>query len=201
MFVKFPLFSPSRVLHSLSDRCRMAAVMVALLALLGQAHAVEFERMPVSQYYQTINKAHKAYRGERMEEALALYNLTARWGEKACQRQLGVMLLSGQGTEVDLVEGMAWLIVAAESNNREDVKVLKQARKQVPKEAQAAAEELAEEYLAQFGAQATGMKCKRVRQRDSGRKENICERPTGSMSDSTVEVPVVDAQYFWAIEG
>lgn len=201
MFAKFPRFSPSHVLPSRTDRCAAGALLAALLLVALPLGAVEFERMPVGQYYQTINKAHKAYRGERMEEALALYNLTARWGEKSCQRQLGVMLLTGVGTEVDLVEGMAWLILAAESKNSEDLSVLKQARQQVPEEAQLAAKELAEEYREQFGARATGMKCKRVRQRDSGRKENVCERPTGSMSDSMVEVPVVDSQYYWAIEG
>ena len=174
---------------------------LCFLLTMPASWALEFERMPTAQYRQTINKAHKAYRSERMEEALALYNLTARWGEPDSQRQLGIMLISGEGTEVDLVEGMAWIHLAAKTKRRADLDVLKQAKAQLPKDAVDAGAQLAEEYLPQFGAKATGIKCKRRRLKDSGRKEVVCERGAGGMTDSsTVEVPVVDSQYFWAIE-
>ncbi|MEM9533144.1 MAG: hypothetical protein AAGA23_19650 [Pseudomonadota bacterium] len=176
-------------------------LLLAATLVAEPAGAVEFERMGNDQYIQTLNKAHKAYRAERYEEALALYNLTSRWGDPDSQRFLGIMYLSGLGTDVDLVEGMAWIMLAAKTRRRADLDVLKQARQQVPEEAQDAAEEMAQEMESSFGIKATGMVCKRERLRDSGRKEVQCRRPTGSMSDGdSVEVPVVDSQYYWAIQ-
>ncbi|MFK7955988.1 MAG: hypothetical protein AB8B96_07815 [Lysobacterales bacterium] len=198
-------FAPltSQITQPITAQRRSIGLVTGLCALLitPASWSLEFERMPTAQYRQTINKAHKAYRSERMEEALALYNLTARWGEPDSQRQLGIMLISGEGTEVDLVEGMAWIHLAAKTKRRADLDVLKQAKAQLPKDAVDAGAELAQEYAPQFGAKATGVRCKRRRLKDSGRKEVVCERGTGGMTDSsTVEVPVVDSQYYWAIE-
>ena len=170
------------------------------LLFSGGAMAVEFESMDIDQYYQTINKAHKAYRSGRLEAARALYNLTARWGEKDCQRLLGVMLVSGQGGEVDMVEGFLWLLLAAESKRREDLKTLKEAQDEIPKAAQSAAGELFDEYLQSYGKGATGIRCKRKRQGNSARKTMVCERRRGTIQDSSFDVPVVDSQYFWAIQ-
>ncbi len=191
----------SRALRSELMPAAMVTVILLGLSLALPAKALEFERMGLAQYRQTINKAHKAYRSGRMEEALALYNLTARWGEPDCQRQLGIMLLSGEGTEVDLVEGMAWIQLAAKTRRKSDLDVLKQAKAQLPAEAVEAGEELAEEWKPLYGIKATGMVCKRQRLKDSGRKEVVCQRRSGGVSDANVvEVPVLDSQYYWAID-
>ncbi len=192
-------FAPAMAPYS-SNTILGVSLMIALL-VAGPASALEFERMALGQYNQTINKAHKAYRSGRMEEALALYNLTARWGEPDSQRQLGIMLISGEGTEVDLVEGMAWIHLAARTKRKSDLDVLRQAKAQLPEAAVEAGAALADEYEPQFGSKATGMKCKRQRLKDSGRKEIVCQRRSGGMNDgAAVDVPVVDSQYYWAIE-
>lgn len=198
MLTKYRPFFPV----SLAVKSGLLALLLMAAPALAQAPAkVEFERMAGAQYRQTINKAHKAYRSGRLEEALALYNLTARWGEPDCQRQLGIMLLSGEGTDVDLVEGMAWIELAAMTRRKADLDVRRQAREQLPEDAVAAGEALAEEYAPRFGAKATGMVCKRKRLKESGRKEVQCERRVGSMSEGdVVEVPVVESQYYWAIQ-
>ena len=170
------------------------------LLFAGGAVAVEFDNMSIVRYYHTINMAHKAYQSERWEEALALYSLTARWGEKDCQRLLGVMLISGKGGEVDVVEGYAWLLLAAESKRRKDLKTLKDAQGKIPKAAQRAAAELLDEYRQRYGQHATGIRCERKRQGSSTLRKMVCERPRGGIRETSFDVPVVEAQYFWAIQ-
>lgn len=178
----------------------MKVLWLPAVFFFSAAHAVEFERMSTDLYYQTIEKAHKAYRAENFEKAFAFYNLTARWGEKDSQRQLGLLYLTGQGTEIDPVEGYAWLLLAAESGRREDREVLKQALEQITEETKTAGEKIYQKYLPLYGLEATGIVCKRRRAGDTGRKTTMCERPFPNNKSRSFDVPVVETQHYWAIE-
>ncbi|MDJ0655069.1 MAG: hypothetical protein QNJ40_12985 [Xanthomonadales bacterium] len=160
--------------------------------------AVEFENMSISLYADTLAKGFKAYREGNHERAFALLSLTARWGEKDAQRLLGAMYLAGEGTKVDLVEGTAWLMLAAESGRKIDRDTFKRAREAVPEQVLDAADQIYAEYLPVYGKSATGISCKRARRGDRGRKEVVCERPRG-INDQRFKVPVVDAAFYYAI--
>ena len=171
----------------------------ALLLLLSSSlAAVEFENMSISLYNDTLAKGYKAYREGNHERAFALLSLTARWGEKDAQRLLGAMYLAGEGTKVDLVEGAAWLMLAAESRRKVDRDTFKQAKEAIPPQVLEAAEQIYAEYLPVYGKTATGISCKRSRRGDRGRKEMVCERPRG-INDQRFKVPIVDAAYYYAI--
>lgn len=154
--------------------------------------------MSISLYEDTLSKALKAYRAGENERAFALLSLTARWGEKDAQRLLGAMYLAGEGTQVDLVEGYAWLMLAAESRRKLDRDTLQKAKDAVPKAIAEAAEQIYQSYLPLYGKNATGISCKRQRRGDRGRKNMICERPRG-INDQRFKVPVVDAAFYYAV--
>ena len=48
--------------------------------------------------------------------ALTLFKRAAKWGSKSAQYRIGLMTLAGMGTEPDLIEGTAWLLLANERN-------------------------------------------------------------------------------------
>lgn len=166
-------------------------VAFALGFVLQASAETEFEMMSVAMYYDHINEAHRAFRAADYDKAFELYSVCARWGEKDCQRQLGVMYLAGEGTNVDAVEGYAWLKLAAESKRRADTEPLKEAERKLPDMAVEAGEQMYAQYLPLYGLDATGIRCKRKKIRDSGRKETVCERPS-DMQSARFKVPVVD---------
>ncbi|WP_109127388.1 sel1 repeat family protein [Dyella sp. C11] len=49
--------------------------------------------------------------------AMDMYKISAYWAYKPAEYNLGVMYLSGQGTEVDLPQALAWMALAAERND------------------------------------------------------------------------------------
>ncbi len=50
--------------------------------------------------------------------ALDLFKRASQWGNKTAQYRVGLMTLGGVGTEPDVIEGAAWLLLANERNNR-----------------------------------------------------------------------------------
>ena len=159
------------------SRFKMFELVLTGVLLAAGEPSEDFEYISLTVYDDTIQTAHRAYRAGEFDRAFNNYWQCARWGEKECQQILGALYLAGQGTEVNIVEGYAWLKLAAESGNRNMKDTLKQAEKALPEAAVEAGDEVYEEYLALYGIEAMGISCKRRRSGDSAKRVVVCERP------------------------
>ena len=80
--------------------------------------SVLMDARPGEYYY---NLAADAVRHKDYAHAVAMYEVSASWGYKTSQYNLGVMYARGEGVPVDLPRAMAWMSLAAEREDKQYV--------------------------------------------------------------------------------
>jgi hypothetical protein len=97
----------------------VAAVITTLLPFASFAADVEKEvvKMTSESYYRPFKVAYNQHEQGRHEEAFPELLKYATYGEKIAQYLVGTYLVSGTGTQQNIVEGLVWMGVALEQED------------------------------------------------------------------------------------
>ncbi len=140
--------------------------------------------------------AHALKKGSTID-AMSNFEDSARFGNKAAQKMLGMMYVKGVGTELDWPLGYAWLKLAATHGDPEAVSARDQVMAQLKPEEVPLANDRFEEINEEFGDLAA------IKRREAWvRKEK--RKITGSRTgkSSAVRIEVADATgYTWQVAG
>ncbi|MFK7955004.1 MAG: hypothetical protein AB8B96_02820 [Lysobacterales bacterium] len=140
--------------------------------------------------------AHALKKGSAID-AISNFEDSARYGNKAAQKMLGMIYVKGLGVDLDWPLGFAWLKLAATHGDPEAVSARDQVLAQLKPDEVPLARERFEEINLEFGDQAA------VERREAWiRKEK--RKITGSRTgkSSAVRIQVADATgYTWQVAG
>lgn len=64
-----------------------------------------------------FRKGCDAYAAGKAKDAIELWTRSASWGHKGAQYNLGIAFLKGKGSKMDIPQGLAWLGLAAQSED------------------------------------------------------------------------------------
>ena len=120
-----------------------------------------------AQYDAALKVAIRQAQLNQPEDAFPVLLQYARYGEKVAQNLVGTYLISGQGTPVDVAQGIVWMALSLEQQDKIWKKNYEKITAQLSKEQLAQLEVMIEQYRAKYGADAQYMSC-RVEPRKTG---------------------------------
>lgn len=125
---------------------RQFLTLLALALVSPSAAATEDERFLHHQ-----QEADRHYQAGDFESAYDAYRKLARKGDSFSQYRVSYMYLEGQGREQDIVESVAWAVLAAQDGQAELVKYRNAVAKLVPEKKRRKAERKVDYYMRRWG--------------------------------------------------
>ena len=137
----------------------------------------EMGRFELINYYNANANGGLLYKMRRYDEAKPYLEIGAQLGFKMSQARLGAIYLYGLGTtEQDVEKGMVWLGVAAEPRTDPQItKTYRELARKLPDEMRGYLESKVAEASSEYGAKASGTKCRMIRQVGTHMSELNCE--------------------------
>ncbi|REL28483.1 sel1 repeat family protein [Thalassotalea euphylliae] len=128
----------------------------------------------IEDYEKDVEQAISLYKKKDYEKALPALEAMAKLGDKKAQYMVGVMYLSSQGTQQDLLKSYAWLTVANEQKTKAWQKPLNWLDENIdPKFLKIASQEAAM-YVEKYGVKAQKLKCRPLKTLGTNRSIHTC---------------------------
>lgn len=125
-----------------------------------------------SQYQAAVNLLNSGRPAEAFPELLRF----AKYGEKFAQFAVGGLMLSGDGTEQDAVEGLAWMELATEQRTSVWLSTLNSIMSQLTEEQRQLVHTRADELRALHGVDVQNMSCRMVKETGSNIRNHVCAK-------------------------
>ena len=165
----------------------LVALALTCMVSLAAVAAPATTKIAIREYESRLDRARLAMHGEDVDSAFGLTQEVACWGDKHAQFMLGMMYLEGKGVEEDVLSGYAWVRTAAESGIEDFEAMADKLYQAIPEKYRSAAQAGAEAITAQYGMQATGVRCNMEKSTGSHRRQMYCRIPY-SLRDTHLEI-------------
>ena len=143
----------------LMKKITLAVLAASFIVAMAPAQASQEKRIPAEIYGADYRSAIYLVNNEKYNEAYPKILQLAQYGEKYPQFLLGMMLVSGQGTEADVAAGLNWMRLALEQKHPDWQRKYDEVISQFSAEQLAALEPAFEELKQKYGAAAQNIDC------------------------------------------
>ena len=162
-----------------------------LLLLLGAtAHAEFYDSFQIETIYDNEASGLRFYQQGDYGRAFSLLSETAARGMKRSQYILGFMFLKGEGVDKNMLYGLTWLGLAAESGNDEWVETYDGFYDRLSDAQKSMLDDKIRDYREKYGAHVQGVTCSRRSVGSSRRKDWVCVKSEGNYPVHDIELPI-----------
>ena len=123
-------------------------------------------------------------------KAFGLLRHTAAQGMKRSQYILGFMFMKGEGVDKNMLFGLTWLGLAAESGNDEWQETFDGFYERLSDAQKSMLDDKIRDYREKYGAHIQGVTCSRRSVGSSRRKDWVCVKSEGNYPVYDIELPI-----------
>jgi hypothetical protein len=160
------------------------------LILSASANAEFLDGYMLETIYDNEASGLRYYQQGDYGSAFSLLSETAALGMKRSQYILGFMFLKGEGVDKNMLFGLTWLGLAAESGNDEWVETFDGFYDRLSDAQKSMLDEKIRDYKGKYGASAQGITCSRRSVGSSRRKDWVCLKSEGNYEVHDIELPI-----------
>lgn len=161
-----------------------------VLLLSSPAGAEFYDAYQLETIYDNEASGLRFYQQGDYGKAFSLLSETAARGMKRSQYILGYMFLKGEGVDKNMLFGLTWLGLAAESGNDEWEEAYEGFYQRLNDAQKSMLDEKIRDYTKKYGASAQGITCSRRSVGSSRRKDWICLKSEGNYENHDIELPI-----------
>ena len=154
----------------------VVVTVMALSAFGAAAQQRTKENVWRLKYENTLTNGLHALKRQEFEKAFNLLSESAKWGDKQAQFFLAQMYFNGWYVEQDYQIGWLWINVALEQRDAEWATAYNRIKQALPEEFVTAMEPLVEQHIAEYGAEAKDLNCRKIAATGSNIRETRCEK-------------------------
>ena len=165
---------------------------LAATALLSATPALAafYDAYQIDNIYENETSGLRFYEQGEYGRAFMLLKNTAAQGMKRSQYILGFMFMKGEGIDRNMLFGLAWLGLAAESGNEEWQATFDQFYEKLSAAQRSMLDDKIRDYRARFGADAQGITCAKTSVVGSRRIDWVCRKGEGYYEEHEIELPI-----------
>lgn len=170
---------------------------IGLAALLSSATVLadgKFVDVPAVQYDGALKVAMRQAQSNDAAKAFPVLLQYARYGEKVAQNLVGTYFISGVGAPQDVAQGIVWMAVSLEQQDKIWKKNYDQIIAQLSKEQMAQLQILIDQHKAKYGVDAQHMTCRsEPRKTGSSLRIHLCQKIRDKDDDVQIQTFSEDA--------
>jgi len=122
-----------------------------IATFLSLAAALFFSAPVLADYSEQRDVAERFYAAGDFKNAHKVYKQLAKKGDSFSQYRLSYMYLMGEGEKVDVIESVAWSVLAAQDKQHEKVSYMKTVAEMVPQDQRVKANKKISYYMRKWG--------------------------------------------------